>query len=70
MAEEFKQRLEIYSDNAKIIEQLFRCEKEEFASSHCERRVSCELLNEAISNLDGLHRLAEEMIKHMESSDD
>lgn len=61
MVEEFKQRLEVYNDNSEIIEQLFRCEKEQFASPYW--------LNEAVSNLDGLHRLAEEMIKHMESLD-
>ncbi len=56
--EKFKERLKLFDDNDEIIENLFRCQEEQFASPYW--------LKEAIENLNGLHFLAEELIKHME----
>ena len=59
--EKFKNRLEDFNDNVEVIENLIRCQQEQFASPHW--------LGEAIESLAGLHDLAEEMIKHMEKEE-
>jgi len=58
MVDKFKDRLKLFDDNPEIIDNLFRCQEQQFASPYW--------LKEAIENLDGLHVLAKEMIKHME----
>ena len=60
--EKFKERLKLFDDNDEIIDNIFRCQMEQYASPYW--------LKEAIENLAGLHDLAEEMIKHMERQDD
>lgn len=61
MVDKFKDRLKLFDDNPEIIDNLFRCRKQQFASPYW--------LKEAIENLDGLHALAKEMIKHMEKEE-
>jgi hypothetical protein len=56
--EKFKKRLEDFNDRSEIIENLFRCQEEQFASPYW--------LGEAVKSLAGLHDLVEDLINHME----
>lgn len=57
--EKFKKRLEDFNDKkVEIIDNLFRCQEEQFASPYW--------LGEAVKSLAGLHDLVEDLINHME----
>ncbi len=57
--EKFKKRLEDFNDNkVEIIDNLFRCQEEQFAIPYW--------LGEAVKSLAGLHDLVEDLINHME----
>ena len=60
--EKFKNRLADFNNNDDVIEWLETCQREQFASPHW--------LGEAVLSLDGLYKLAEEMIKYMEFQHD
>jgi hypothetical protein len=58
MINKFKQRLQTFEDNDEVIKRLSECKEQQFASPYW--------LSEAMLNLDGLHKLAEEMMQHIE----